>query len=46
LKAGKQVVEVDVDDDNMYSVMKENLEFKKRHNEEIRDLEKDYKAQI
>jgi len=26
--------------------MKENLEFKKRHNEEIRDLEKDYKAQI
>ena len=40
------MVYVDVDESNMYSVMKENLAFKKEHDGEIRQLEKDYKAQV
>ena len=42
LKEGKEVVYVDVDDQTMHTVMKENLKFKKEHDEEIRALEKDY----
>ena len=38
LKEGKEVVYVDVDESNMYSVMKENLAFKKQHDAEIRQL--------
>lgn len=35
---------MDVDESNMHAVMKENLKFKKEHEEEIRQLEKDYKG--
>jgi hypothetical protein len=32
------VVYVDIDESNMHAVMKENLKFKKEHDEEIRQL--------
>lgn len=37
---------VDVDESNMHQIMRENLKFKKEHDEEIRNLEKDYNALI
>lgn len=40
------MVIVDVDDTNMYGVMKENLGFKKEHDAKIRKLEAEYKAGI
>ena len=43
MKEGKDVVFVDVDDSNMYDVMRENCKFKKDHKEEIREAENDYK---
>jgi hypothetical protein len=46
LKEGKEVVYVDVDESNMHQVMRENLKFKKEHDEEIRQLEKDYNVMI
>ena len=45
IKEGKEVVYVDVDDSNMYDVMRENCQFKKAHRDEIRDAENDYKKE-
>ena len=45
LEEGKQVVYVDVNDDNMHQIMRENLEFKKEHRDEIRQEEKNYEHQ-
>lgn len=46
MKEGKEVVYVDVDESNMHQIMRENLKFKKEHDEDIRQREKEYNALI
>ena len=43
IKEGKEVVYVDVDDNNMYDVMRENHEFQKAHRDEIHELQLQHK---
>ena len=39
------MVYADVNDDNMHKIMRENLEFKKEHREEVKQEEKNYEHQ-
>ncbi len=39
------MIYVDVNDENMHELMRENLEFKRDNREKIRDSENDYERQ-